>query len=122
MSEEIKHGFIPVKEIFTNKWYKIPEYQRPYVWGKEQVCDLLADIMNEADMGLGTFYNYFNSKEDILINLLNRFAGVMSEELQQKGLTDAGCCDLEQHAYSVEDRIEDAEIRNMHILSGVHNG
>lgn len=49
MSEEIKHGFIPVKEIFTNKWYKIPEYQRPYVWGKEQVCDLLADIMNEAE-------------------------------------------------------------------------
>lgn len=37
MSEEIKHGFIPVKEIFTNKWYKIPEYQRPYVWGKEQI-------------------------------------------------------------------------------------
>ncbi len=27
MSEEIKHGFIPVKDIFTNRWYKIPEYQ-----------------------------------------------------------------------------------------------
>ncbi len=45
----------------------------------------------------------------------------VAEELQERGLTDAGCCDLEQHAYSVEDRIEDAEIRNMHILSGVHN-
>lgn len=41
----------------------------------------IADIMNAADMGLGTFYNYFNSKEDILISLLNRFAGTMSEEL-----------------------------------------
>lgn len=49
MSEEIKHGFIPVKDVFTNKWYKIPEYQRPYVWGKEQVNDLLDDIINEAE-------------------------------------------------------------------------
>ena len=49
MSEEIKHGFIPVMDVFTKKWYKIPEYQRPYVWGKEQVCELLDDIMNEAE-------------------------------------------------------------------------
>ncbi len=41
----------------------------------------IADIMAAADMGLGTFYNYFNSKEDILISLLNRFAGDMSDEL-----------------------------------------
>ena len=54
--------------------------------------------------------------------LIAETAQEVTEELQQKGLTDAGCCDLEQHAYSVEDRIEDAEIRNMHILSGVHNG
>ena len=46
----------------------------------------------------------------------------IAEELQERGLTDAGCCDLEQHARSVEDRIQDAEIRNMHILAGVHNG
>lgn len=26
----------------------------------------IAEIMNEADLGLGTFYNYFQSKEDIL--------------------------------------------------------
>ena len=49
MSEEIKHGFIPIKDVFLNKWYKIPEYQRPYVWGKEQVQELLEDIMNEAE-------------------------------------------------------------------------
>lgn len=49
MSEEIKHGFIPVKDVFTNKWYRIPEYQRPYVWEKEQVDELLDDIMNEAE-------------------------------------------------------------------------
>lgn len=50
----------------------------------------IADIMNAADMGLGTFYNYFNSKEDILINLLNRFAGVMSEELHSLMINQPG--------------------------------
>ena len=48
MSEEIKYGFIPIKDIFAGKWYKIPEYQRPYVWGKEQVTELLDDIMSEV--------------------------------------------------------------------------
>lgn len=30
----------------------------------------VADIMNEADLGIGTFYNYFASKEEILKYLL----------------------------------------------------
>ena len=45
----------------------------------------------------------------------------LTEELQDQGLSDASCCDLEQHAYSVADHIQDPEIRNMHILSGVKN-
>ena len=49
MSEKIEHGFISVKDVFDGKWYKIPEYQRPYVWEKEQVDTLLDDIMNEAE-------------------------------------------------------------------------
>ena len=31
----------------------------------------VADIMNEADLGIGTFYNYFESKEEILKYLLS---------------------------------------------------
>ena len=46
----------------------------------------------------------------------------IAEELQDQKLTDASCCDLEQHAYSVQDHIRDPEIRNLHILSGVKNG
>ena len=32
----------------------------------------VADIMSAADLGIGTFYNYFNSKEDLLFSLLGR--------------------------------------------------
>ncbi len=36
----------------------------------------IAEIMNEADLGIGTFYNYFESKEDILKCLLG---GIVDE-------------------------------------------
>lgn len=45
----------------------------------------------------------------------------VSELLQDQGLTQASCCDLEQHAYSVADAIQDPELRNLHILAGVKN-
>ncbi len=34
----------------------------------------VADIMGAAELGIGTFYNYFNSKEEILMSLLGRLA------------------------------------------------
>ena len=40
-----------VGEIFE-KWYRVPEYQRPYVWGKDQIAELLQDLndaMNRDD-------------------------------------------------------------------------
>ena len=39
--------------------------------------------------------------------------------LQDRALTDAVCTDLEKHAYSVNDRIGDASVRNLHILYAV---
>ena len=39
--------------------------------------------------------------------------------LMQQELTKAVCGDLEKHAYSVNDGIADAHLRNLHILAGV---
>ena len=36
--------------------------------------------------------------------------------LQEQGLTEATCGDLEKHAYSINDGIKDGEVRNLHIL------
>jgi len=36
--------------------------------------------------------------------------------LQEQGLTEANCGDLEKHAYSVNDGIKDGQVRNLHIL------
>ncbi len=40
----------------------------------------IADIMNEAELGIGTFYNYFESKEALLLCLLEQIV----EETQRR--------------------------------------
>jgi uncharacterized protein with ParB-like and HNH nuclease domain len=42
---EIKSEKILVKEIFSNLWFRIPEYQRPYIWGSDEIDDLLDDLV-----------------------------------------------------------------------------
>lgn len=52
----------------------------------------IADIMNEADLGIGTFYNYFTSKDDILLCLLDRMALELEKkvaELQEQKVKQA---------------------------------
>jgi uncharacterized protein with ParB-like and HNH nuclease domain len=41
---EIKSDKILVKEIFSTLWFRIPEYQRPYIWSRDQIDDLLDDL------------------------------------------------------------------------------
>ena len=43
----------------------------------------IAEIMNEADLGIGTFYNYFESKEDILKCLLGGIVDELREAMEQ---------------------------------------
>ena len=51
--------------------------------------------------------------------IIEDVAGMVIEALQTQELTKAVCGDLEKHAYSVNDTIADAEIRNLHVLAGV---
>ncbi len=52
-------------------------------------------------------------------NVMEGMASDLIDELQRQDLTRAVCGDLEKHAYSVNDGIEDGEIRNLHILAAV---
>jgi hypothetical protein len=51
--------------------------------------------------------------------LIEDTASAVIDALQDRALTDAICTDLEKHAYSVNDRIEDAVVRNLHILYAI---
>ena len=46
-------------------------------------------------------------------------AAAVIDELMAQELTQADCGDLEKHAYSVNDRVADAALRNEHILAAV---
>ncbi len=49
-------------------------------------------------------------------DMIESTAADVIDELQDQGLTKAVCGDLEKHAYSVNDGIEDGDIRNLNIL------
>lgn len=62
---EIKSEKILLKDVFE-MWFRIPEYQRPYVWGYEEIHDLLDDLSfaatskPDAEYFMGSFV--FQSK------------------------------------------------------------
>ncbi len=62
-----------------------------------------------------------NSTENASIKneIINNVAEEIIELLKEKGITKASCNDLEKHAYSVNDFIGDASLRNSHILLGI---
>jgi hypothetical protein len=55
MAQKIESDKLHVKDVFT-KWFRIPEYQRPYVWDKDQVTELLDDVMQARNSNPDTEY------------------------------------------------------------------
>lgn len=52
-------------------------------------------------------------------DVMESVAADVIDELTEQGLTKAVCGDLEKHAYSVNDGIEDPALRNAHILTAI---
>ena len=52
-------------------------------------------------------------------DVIEGIAADVIDVLIEQELTKAICGDLEKHAYSVNDQIQDPEIRNLHILAGI---
>ena len=95
-------------------------YMPYYKWAFRSLREMGEHRAKQAERLEGILFG--NEDEDALENkefAMADFCQEVAEELQERGLTEAFCCDMEQHAYSVADRITDPEIRNMHILSGI---
>ena len=94
-------------------------YQPYYKWAFRALralprLSLLAELMeyllttdNEPELA--------RAKADVIEGM----ASDVIAELRRQGLTRADCGDLEKHAYSVNDRVADAQLRNAHILAAV---
>ncbi|WP_283643282.1 DUF262 domain-containing protein [Croceibacter atlanticus] len=47
--KQITTNKIAIKDVFAeDMWFNIPDYQRPYVWGEDQISTLLDDIAHAA--------------------------------------------------------------------------
>ena len=94
-------------------------YQPYYKWSFKALRELdKLPFMAELLEYLLTTDNEKDTRDE-KIDVMEGIAADVIGELQAQGLTQAVCGDLERHAYSVNDRISDAQIRNLHILAAV---
>ncbi|MBR3403086.1 MAG: DUF4037 domain-containing protein [Parasporobacterium sp.] len=95
------------------------KYQPYYKWSFRAMREL--DILSiEAELleYLITSDNREEAAEE-KYNVIEGIAADVIDELMEQNLTKAICGDLEKHAYSVNDSIADATVRNLHILVAV---
>ncbi len=89
------------------KWRFRALRELPILGDSARVLEYLLCTPNDEDTA--------QEKQELIEELASR----VITALQEQRLTDAICGDLEKHAYSVNDRIENAELRNAHILMAV---
>ena len=95
------------------------QYQPYYKWSFRAMralpkLSLLAELL-EYLLTTDNSETIYHEKYDVIEGI----AADIIDELVAQNLTKAVCGDLEKHAYSVNDGIEDALIRNLHILAAV---
>jgi uncharacterized protein with ParB-like and HNH nuclease domain len=38
-----------IQEVFSKFWFRIPDYQRAYVWGKDEISELIDDVNHACE-------------------------------------------------------------------------
>ncbi len=100
--------------FLLNKVYK-PYYkwgfkalrQLPKLSIEAEIMEYLITTDNSPEISEEKYYAIEGIAADII------------DELAEQSITKAICGDLEKHAYSVNDGINDADIRNLHILAAI---
>ena len=90
-----------------------------YKWQFRALRDLslLSELAEPLEYLLTSKNNPSEAEEKY--TLIEDLAGVFLAELMDQGVTKASCGDLEKHAYSVNDHIADASLRNLHIFAAI---
>lgn len=112
VGEFVRHAIVVI--FLLNERY-LPYYKWQFralralrlLSGEAETFELLLTTDNSGEM--------VQAKADLMENT----ASAVIAALREQGLTEAVCGDLEKHAYSVNDRIADPDLRNAHILTAV---
>ena len=90
-----------------------------YKWQFRALKEL--PILGNLGDSLYFLMSYENSKDYVQLkcDMIEDVASLVITALQDQSMTKAICGDLEKHAYSVNDSIKDASLRNANILAAV---
>ena len=86
-----------------------------YKWSFRALREMEGEEMARPLEWLLTTGNDPKTAEEKYLCMEGIAAGVI-EQLQEQGLTQAVCGDLEKHGYSVNDQIKDSTVRNLNVL------
>lgn len=127
----LKHGEPEAAQLACNEFVKAAmkvsfllqdRYMPYYKWSFRA----LRQLLGTAELADSLSFLLFGDNRDENIaedkySVIEKVAFSIINDLQERGLTKAICSDLEKHAYSVNDRISDGYIRNLHILAAVND-
>lgn len=96
------------------------QYMPYYKWSFRRLREIEKDYSFSEKF---TFLLYGSNSDEIIAEAkyytVEDIASHVIEMIQQQELTKAVCGDLEKHAYSVNDKISDPNLRNMNILAAI---
>lgn len=94
-------------------------YQPYYKWSFRALRELpaLSKLAQPLEMLLSTGNDARIAQEKV--SQIEAISESVTALLRAQSLTDLQSADLERHSYAVNDRIADAELRNMHILAAI---
>lgn len=46
---QIDSAKVVIQEVFSRFWFRIPDYQRAYVWGKDEISELIDDVNHASE-------------------------------------------------------------------------
>lgn len=109
VAEFVRHTLAAI--FLLNERY-LPYYKWQFRALRE--LPLLAELAQPLEFLLTTGNDAALSEQKV--GVIEDIAFRIISALQAQSLTDAVCGDLEKHAYSVNDRVADSNLRNAHIL------
>ncbi|MBQ7595140.1 MAG: DUF4037 domain-containing protein [Clostridia bacterium] len=95
------------------------KYMPFYKWSFRAMRELkiLSELADTLEFIISSENDEDTARTKMLV--IEDVSNMIINELKHQGITKAACKNLETHAYSINDMIEDAEIRNMNILAAV---
>lgn len=104
---QIESAKIVIGEVFSRFWFRIPDYQRAYVWGKDEISELIDDVNYASEHNVDGQY-FLGSM--VLRKATRAMDGVAFEEYElldgQQRLTT-----LMLMLACIRDRVTDAKLK-----------